>query len=1070
LSRHFAVSLPRTVKGISTVKRRSIPRQDSLGIFICFFISGAAGLTYQVAWVKALGLIFGHTVWAIATVLAVFMAGIGAGSAYLGRWAENRGEPIVLYAYVEFLVAVTGALSFAALAGTYWLYGAAYALVSGSWPLLSMLRFSGAVIVLFVPSFLMGGTFPILVRGITRRSAELPANVSRLYLINTLGACVGTLMSGFVLLPVFGMKVTIGSAVILNTVAGLIALRVARGRRILEVGARVSAGPCRPTDQQRETSWFLFFLFAVVGSTAFAYEIAWTRLLAITISSSTYAFTVMLASFLAGSVIGSMFFERFFAPSKRVSLKTFSRTQTWTGLAALLSVILFPWILAIIPTVLRMTNQTFGGLLVAQFLTSALTVLPVSVAFGFNFPAVVVLLGGASGADSGGSGVVGKAYCVNTIGGIAGSLVAGFWLVPRLGSFRVLTIIAGVSFLIALALELRSAQRSILPLGLNALCILSVFAVGSSSLFYNRSLLSLSAVLYGNSFGGHLTLKEVAASSDLVFMEDGVNDSVAVLRSDNYVSLRINGKVDASTRDARTQLLLGHLGIGLHHAPRRVLIIGFGSGMTASAVARYPDVERIDCVEIEPAVIDAAPYLESLNRGVLNDPRIHVIFDDARSFMLTSREKYDVIISEPSNPWIAGIASLFTVEYYRSIKEHLTPDGMFVQWVQSYSLAPDDLRMIIATLTPRFLEVTLWRAETSDFLLLCRNEVSPLRFSRLHTLWREQSLRKDFDSLSAREPEGLVAYYLLDDAAVRRLATGSPLNTDDRTLLEYGAPHTMLTTGLSEANQELIAGFRAAALPSNLDPSDRQRGLEAGVITALDLNDVSNAQKFLIELEPQRESVPRHIAEGRLALMQGVFSQAKGHFEAALKLEPNAWDAMHWLAVAEHRNGEDISAALTVDRILKVNPQFLPALTDEMEFAADRKDFQAALVAQLKRMEVMGDPPAPEYCRLGAIWVKLSNAAQAEPVFLKGLAKDPYSYSCNLLIGELYRSSGQLSRARQHFEFIVRFYPDADPTIFRALAGVYVAVGDVRSANAVLRKGLRLFPTDPDLQKAIQSM
>src|SRR5205823_12818444 len=188
---------------------------------------------------------------------------------------------------------------------------------------------------------------------------------------------------------------------------------------------------------------------------------------------------------------------------------------------------------------------------------------------------------------------------------------------------------------------------------------------------------------------------------------EGVNDSVAVVRSDNSVALRVNGKADASTGDARTQLLLGHLGAAFHPAPRRVLIIGFGGGMTASAVARYPDVEQIDCVEIEPAVVRAAPYLKTLNRGVLNDSRLHIIFDDARNFLLTSRQQHDLIISEPSNPWIAGIATLFTKEYYAAVRQRLAPGGMFVQWVQSYSLAPADLRMIIGSLAPHFPEVTL---------------------------------------------------------------------------------------------------------------------------------------------------------------------------------------------------------------------------------------------------------------------------------------------------------------------------------------------------------------------------
>jgi predicted membrane-bound spermidine synthase len=923
-------------------------------------------------------------------------------------------------------------------------------------------------VVLFIPTFLMGGTLPVLVRGITQNSAELGVRVSQLYWVNTLGAVAGTLISGFVLLPALGLRGTVASAVVLNILAGLIALRIAKeSSNPRDIKGSPSIVTSAVVDPQQPTFAFLLFLFAVVGSTAFAYEIAWTRLLAITISSSTYAFTLMLATFLAGTVIGSAFFQRFYASLGRVSLTTFSRAQTWIGIAALSSLIFFHWIPAVIPPLLRATHQTFGGLVLAQFVTSALTVLPVATIFGFNFPMVIVLIDHTARENTGRSGTVGRAYAANTCGAIVGSLITGFWLVPWLGIFRVIAAASGVNLLLAVVLDLRSSQRRILPLAMNLLCLLIAFVVGSSSFLYNQPLLSLSAVLYGNSYQGHLTLGEIAATNDLVFTADGVNDSIAVFRSDNYVALRINGKVDASTGDARTQLLLGHLGAAFEPAPRRVLIIGFGSGMTASAVARYPDIERIDCVEIEPAVIRAAPYLESLNRNVLSDPRVHVIFDDARNFLLTSREKYDLIISEPSNPWIAGIATLFTNEYYAAVRQQLAPGGKFVQWVQSYSLAPADLRMIIASLAPHFVEVTLWRAAGPDLLLLGRTDAARFQFGRLRSLWQNPALRKDFESIDVHQPEGLVAYYLLDDAAVRKLAEGSTLNTDDRTLLEYHAPQTVLTPGLSEENQELIAQFRKGPLPTNLESSEVEHALEGGSLAALDLSDEVNARNFVRALESQPESTPHYIAQGRFALMQGAITDAKSFLEAAINRDPDSPEAMHWLAIAEHRSGEDTSARLRVDEILKRHPGFLPALSDEMEFAVDRKDFRIGLLAQLNRMAVMPDPAASEYCRLGAIWMKISNLAEAEPVLLRGTLKDPYSYACHLELGELYRETGRFSLARQHFELIVRFYPDYDPTIFRSLAGVYLALGDSHSAMATLRKGLRLFPDDPELQRAV---
>ncbi|MGH9580193.1 MAG: fused MFS/spermidine synthase, partial [Terriglobales bacterium] len=446
------------------------------GILLCFFLSGAAGLVYQVAWGKALGLIFGHTVYAIATVLAVFMGGLAVGSALLGRWSERRARPVALYGWIELGVAAAGALSLAGLAGVRALYLAAFPAVSGSVASLLGLRFVGAAIVLFLPTFLMGGTLPILVGGLTRTSADLGRRVSRLYWVNTLGAVAGTFAAGFVLLPALGLRRTVAVAVVLNVLAGVVALALSRRfaapvpaapePRAVGASATPSPLPAEPAAAP-ESAAFLLASFAVVGGAAIAYEIAWTRLLATILGSSTYAFTLMLATFLGGIVLGSIFFERWYARANRVSLATFSRTQTWTAVAALLFLVFFQQLPNVVPPILRATNESFGGLVLAQFATSALAMLPAAVVFGFNFPAVVVLIAGSRREGAHYAAAVGRAYAANTFGAIVAAVIAGFWLVPRLGAFRVVALLAGVNLLLALALEFRSSGRRLTALAVN---------------------------------------------------------------------------------------------------------------------------------------------------------------------------------------------------------------------------------------------------------------------------------------------------------------------------------------------------------------------------------------------------------------------------------------------------------------------------------------------------------------------------------------------------------------------------------------------------------------------------
>ncbi len=1032
-------------------------------VLICLILSGAAGLIYQVAWLKALGLIFGHTVYAVAAVLAVFMGGLAAGSAILSRWSAQSRNLVSMYSRLELLIGVTGGLSLAALHVVQTLYLAVYPAMSHWQPLLFGIRFFGAIFVLFIPTFLMGGTFPILVAATVHAREELAVRTGQMYWVNTAGGVFGTLLAGFILLPTIGLTRTIIVAAVLNLTAGLMAWGNSQSFAV-----KLSAmSPVKPP----AASKWLLWLFGAVGFAAMAFEIAWTRMLAVMIGSSTYAFTLMLATFLSGIVIGSMAFQLSVKRlRRRLSLSLLQWVQIGIGVCALGSLILFPYVASAIPGWLQAMHQTFAGLLATQFATAAVTVLPTAICFGFNFPMIIALAesspDGTPDRTPSVSSAVGTAYAANTMGAIIGSLATGLWLIPRLGSFRVVALVAMINLMLAVAVHLRQKQRRFLPLAAGGILIVSALFLVVSSHFYNQSLMSISAVLYGNSYEGRLTLGEIAATMDLVYATEGINDSIAVVRTEGDVALRVNGKIDASTQDSRTQLLLGHLGAAFHHSPRRVLIIGFGSGMTVSAVARYPDVQQIDCVEIEPAVIRAAPYLESLNRGVLNDPRVRVIFDDARNFLLTSQDRYDLIISEPSNPWIAGIASLFTSEYYAAARQRLAPGGMFVQWLQAYSLPTTDVSMIAATFASHFGSVTLWHGCDTDFLLLGRTDSADFEFEHLKHSWQEPGVAEDFATMQIHRPEGLFAYFVLDNAGVRRLATESrQLNTDDRTLLEYDAPRGLLRSELVGLDHDFVSKFRGTPLPEKLSPSLVGNALEAGLATDMDLNDSAGAQAFLGALARQPESVNHDVARGRIALNEGRAAQAREYFAAALRLDPSSPDAAYWLAKAEKETGDRASARATLDALVQLHPSYLPALEEGMQLAAGEQDFVTALTTQLRRIDLMPHAPAVEYCRLGVILIKTSNFSEAESALSKGLGEDSYSYACHFELGELYLRTGKLTLAKENFEWAVRHFPDNDVAAFRALAGIEVALGDKEAARETLDEGRRVFPQDAGLLK-----
>jgi spermidine synthase len=1038
-------------------------RSRFLLLLLCFFLSGCAGLIYQVAWTKALGLVFGHTVYAIATVLAAFMGGLAAGSAILGRWGERHRRPVALYGWIELLIAVTGAFSLLGINIVRSIYLATYHIASGSTPLLVALRFLAAILVLFVPTFLMGGTLPILTRGLSRSYAELGARLSRLYWVNTTGAVAGAVAAGFFLLPAIGLRATVILAAVLNLIAGVVAL-AASPSTATEAAPEGQAESARAAPNAIPR--FLLFSFALVGATAMSYEIAWSRLLATTLGSSTYAFTVMLATFLAGIAIGSRLFEMWAAGGREVSLKTFSTTQTLTGLAAILFLVLFQQLPAILWAMITATHKTFGGLVLAQFAICTLAMLPAAVVFGFNFPVVTLLFAGSQKPQGSSSEAVGRACAANTVGAILGALAAGFWLVPQIGSFRLVAITAAINLALAVFLLARQVPRQTLALAGNLALAVLVAVAGWFGALYDPAAANFSVVTDRGLYPASLRLDEVVRMTDLLFSEDGLNASIAVVQSENSLGLRTNGKADASTGDRITQLMLGHLGMVFHAAPKKVLIIGFGSGMTVSAVARYPEVQQIDCVEIEPAVLHAARYLDPLNRGVLTDPRLHMIVDDARNFLFTTPEKYDLIISEPSNPWIAGIATLFTDEFYRQTREHLAPGGLLIQWVQLYSIYPEDWKMVLGTLAHQFPQVTVWRGTWGDAVLLAQSEAGPLTLDRLHRLWANNPLREDYQAIGLLRPEGLIAMHLLDDGDTRRLTAGVPLNTDDLTRLEYRAPRAIFAGTAAGENARMLGQQRSTLLPGSITVSDPKIALAAAAETLLALEDGPRAGVFVEALAKYPPSADANLLLGKWLTAKGELENARRAFVTARQMDPASLDAQVGLVQVALLQNDYARAESLLREIVARNSNSIPVLASYVLLEKSRSHWTDAINWQTKRLAADPAPPAEAVGLLGELNFRAGNYAGAARAYIDVLKRDAYNNDAHRVLGEIFRSAKRWDDARTQLEVVVRYTPAADPGQYISLADVYRNLGRAEDAQLMLEKGKRIFPGNANLLHA----
>jgi spermidine synthase len=1034
---------------------------------VCFFLSGAAGLIDQVVWSKALGQIFGHTAYAVATVLAVFMAGLASGSAWIGRRGKRWNRPIALYAWLEFGVAATAAISLAGLAGVRAMYVAVYPYAAGHASALLALRFAGSALVLFLPTFLMGGTLPVLVRGVTQTAAQFGTRLSRLYWINTAGAVAGTFAAGFLFLPSLGLRRTLAIAVALNLIAGASAFRLSREEIKASPAIRLLISEKDELPSTFTPSKFLLVSFALVGATAMSYEIGWTRLLSTQLGSSTYAFTLMLGTFLTGIVLGSALFDKW-NRRHEPSAMTFAVTQTLTALAALVFLVFFTHLIEVLPPILRATHESFRGLVLAQFVTSALAMLPTAVVFGFNFPAVVLLIAGSKSQEEQSAGAaVGRAYAWNTLGAIVGAIAAGFWLMPRLGSFHLLAVTACLNLVLAASISWNSTLRSkwkIVVLAGNCLLIVAAIFIGFSNYFYDPAVASFNTLLYWNLYDRPLTLRENAHALDIVYFRDGLNANISVARSGDYVALRTNGKVDASNRDSTTQLLLGHLG-ALTHEPHRVLIVGFGSGMTASALVGYPELERLDIVEIEPAVVGAAPFLAKLNRNVLLDPRVHVTFDDARNFLFTTREKYDLIISEPSNPWIAGVATLFTQEFYAAVRARLTPDGVFVQWMQAYSLYPKDLRMLFATFLSEFQGATLWNGDAPDLILMAPSPPAEKILSRAHDQYVHRIQEDDFGKLGMEGYVGIFGFYLLDDSGLRNFSAGAQINTDDRTLLEYHAPRALLVHGLEDQNRQAILTEQRDPLPGDIPEIQREMLLVGAGVTSVNQDDADGAERFLRALDGFPTTSEIDTLRGRAALARSDYLSALHAFDAALVLDPGNPDASWGLAEANRHFGNNEKARIVLHQVLVDNPQNLHALDSLKKLAVDFSRWGEAEDLQRRLIAANENTGAAAHAELAEILFHENKLEEAYSTNMNCLAEDPYNYQAHMILGKLLAQQNKWAEARTHLEFVMRYYPDENSEVYPLLFKADKFLGDPGAAAKAVKFGLRVFPDNSELRR-----
>lgn len=773
---------------------------------IVIFLTGFSFLLYEVSWHRLLSLVLGATVGAATLVLAAFMGGFGIGARVLGRRADAHPRPDRLLGRLLVGVGLAGALDYVLFTRALPpLYGALSAAGLGERAVEAAV-FVVAALLLAAPAFLMGGVFPLVGRIAVGTGAPVAATLGRLYALETLGSTVGGLLTGFVLLGALGQRATTGLAVVLDL--GLGAWVLASGVLALG-GERAGSAPASarraaqtPSASARRAARLGAF---ACGACILGLQVLWLRMFRVYLTNTSYTFALISSLAILGLFVGSTLFAR----RGEATVGGLVRALLALGLTTLLGLVL----LARLPQTLMFPFQSLlvdpmARILLLPLVAGLLVVVPPAIASGYAFPLCCGLYAGRDTL----AGDVGRVLLANTAGSVAGPLLAAFVLLPTLGavlSTLLMATLAGVAAWLILGRRPQSHPAARPVLAITLLVLLAVLVLRPTIHILPPSFERF--------------------DRDVLFYRESVEATLSVgrdhdTRSDTKYTFVNNSAVIGSSYDAiKVVKMVGHFPFLAGLDGGDVLVIGFGIGVTTSAIAQHPEVNSITCVELATGLTDAAVYYRDLNRDVVHDPRLEIRSGDGRHYLQLSDERYDLISCDPTHP-ILGSGNLYTREYFELCRAHLRPGGMISQYLPLHKLGPDEFLGLVSTFRSVFPDCAVWLGHYHAVLL---GSTAPLEIDFAE--WAARAAALGSDPHFYTDPYHLAATLVLDAAAIDALMPEPRLNTDDRSYTEFFAP-ACLDPGNIALNLRLLADHRCdlSRLFRNVDDPERLARFAAG--------------------------------------------------------------------------------------------------------------------------------------------------------------------------------------------------------------------------------------------------
>ena len=845
-------------------------------VFLFFFISGSTGLIYEVVWTRLLTLVMGNTHYSIATVLTAFMGGLALGSYTGGRVIDRYFNPLAVYALLEGAIGVFCLMIPHIIDWAFPLFKSIYLNSGDSYATASFYRFLVCGTILLVPTTFMGATLPVLSKLVSREPGFIGRDVGTLYAINTFGAVFGSIASAFIFMRLWGLNATIALAAALNIgIAVVIFLLFRPALSRSRDSSREENKIAEPSLPWRDVC--LLLGFGISGVCALVYQVSWNRILSLLLGSSVYAFSLILMIFILGLALGTVFFSRKMGRFNDL-LKVFGLLQIGIGCSALLALPLFGEIPFVNRWVYQNWNVDFATVQFSNFLIIFSLLFIPTFFMGGQFPVVVELL--AKDIPTLGRSV-GRVYSSNTIGTIVGSFLGGFILMPWIGIQNTVLAAIFINVLLGACLLAFSASlKTAVKIYVFPLLLLALLWGGRSLDAWDR------AVISSGSFMPYriADLQEAERKNNkILYYKEGMHTTVTTeLAVSGNIFLRVNGKTDASLAlDMRTQLLSGYLPMFLKEDPRSVLVIGQGSGITLGAVEQFP-VEAIDLVEISPAVIEGSRYFGPFNHHSLDDKRLSIILEDGRNHVALTDRKYDVIISEPSNPWISGVGALFTLDFFNLLKNRLTAEGVACIWVHT-NMSPESFKSITRSFSAVFPYVTMWESIVGDdYLLIGSDREYGLPYEKVEAFLSSETIGRDLRGIGIHSVRDLISLKIMNQNQIGQFSGDAPLHTDDNSLLEFNAPKYIYRDERDVLVRQLTPFIQVD--PSFIRFSGTGKELQAGILAGIATVERSESQVAEIK---RRARIDQLLDQAMERFNAGQYPQALSLYGEILQLDPD---------------------------------------------------------------------------------------------------------------------------------------------------------------------------------------